>query len=83
MVQTPTRGYHETITRFYIWAVGRYLAARRAGQPSAPILDLTNELLGSRYGERSYPLDYYTRERLMSWEARTEWVEPDVRALEG
>lgn len=82
VAQTPTRGYHETITRFSIWAVGRYLAERRAAQPDAALLDLTNGLLTSRYGGRTFPLDYYTREHLMSWAARTGWVEPDLRALE-
>ena len=82
VIQTPQRGYHETITRLYIWAVGRYLAERRA-EPSPPaLLVLTNDLLASPYGERAFPLTYYTRERLMSWEARTGWVEPDLRALE-
>jgi hypothetical protein len=82
VVQTPTRGYHETITRFSIWAVRRYLAARRAEQPMASLLEVTNGLLASPYGDRSYPLDYYTRDHLMSWEARTGWVEPDRRPLE-
>jgi hypothetical protein len=82
VAQTPQRGYHETITRFYIWAVRRYLAERGAGAGAGSLLDLTNGLLASRYGDRSLPLDYYTRDHLMSWEARTGWVEPDRRALE-
>jgi hypothetical protein len=82
VVQTLTRGYHETITRFSIWAVRRYLAERWLEQPIASLLDLTNDLLASPYGDRRFPLDYYTREHLMSWEARTGWVEPDRRPLE-
>jgi hypothetical protein len=82
VVQTPTRGYHETITRFYIWAVRRYLAERRDGNSVVSLLALTNDLLTGLYGKRSFPLDYYTRDHLMSWEARTGWVEPDRKPLE-
>jgi hypothetical protein len=81
VVQTLTRGYHETITRFYIWAVRCYLAERWAAQPIASLLDLTNGLLDSRYGDRHFPLDYYTRDHLMSWDARTGWVAPDRKPL--
>lgn len=79
VVQTPQRGYHETITRFYIWAVRRYLAESEA---TVSLLELTNGLLTGPYGDRRFPLDYYTREHLMSWEARTGWVEPDRKSLE-
>ena len=34
IVQTPTGGYHETITRFYVWLVSR--AVRRSGGQGAP-----------------------------------------------
>ena len=77
VAQTPTRGYHETLTRFYMWAVRRYLA-------SAPIdgslADLANAAVAA-FADRELPLRYYSRDRLMSWEARTGWVEPDLQPL--
>jgi hypothetical protein len=33
------------------------------------------------HGDKTLPLKYYSRERLMSWEARTRWVEPDLSPL--
>jgi hypothetical protein len=75
--QTPTGGYHETITRFYIWVVGRFLASADVTKPR---FELANELF-EQWGDRSLPLQYYSKERISSWEARTGWVAPDLRPL--
>jgi len=76
--QTPTGGYHETITRFYLWAVGRHLCDAPEG---SSILDLANSLVAT-WGDKNRPLEYYSRDRLFSWEARTAWVEPDLKPLD-
>jgi len=34
------------------------------------------------HGGPDVPLAYYSRERLMSWEARTRWLEPDLQPLQ-
>ena len=75
--QTPGRGYHETITRFYLWAIRRHL---RDAPPDASLADLANTLVAA-WGDRNRPFEYYSRDRLMSWEARTGWVEPDLKKL--
>ena len=78
IVTTKESGYHETITLFYVWLVSKYLeGAARGGS----IVELVNGLLDT-YGDRSLPLEYYSKERLMSWEARTSWVEPDLKPLD-
>jgi hypothetical protein len=41
---------------------------------------LTAELM-RECGHKELPYQYYTKERLGSWEARLGWVEPDVKAL--
>lgn len=74
---TPTGGYHETLTLFWICAVSFYLGQASEGRS---ILALANGML-RLFGNSSLPLEYYTRERLMSWQARTSWVEPDLRPL--
>jgi hypothetical protein len=78
VVQTPTGGYHETLTRFYMWAVRRHLT--RAPLEGS-LADLANGAVAA-LADRTLPLDYWSRDRLLSWEARTRWVEPDLRPLD-
>ena len=73
--QTPTRGYHETLTVFYMWAVRSVLSTLPLDRS---IAELTNAVCIA-LDDRSIPLRYYSKERLMSWEARTGFVEPDIR----
>jgi hypothetical protein len=75
--QTPTGGYHETITLFYISMIDRLL---RSATPEESTVSLAARVI-DECGDRRLPLTYYTKERLMSWEARTRWVEPDLRSL--
>ncbi len=75
---TTTRGYHETLTRFYIGLIVHYLAGV---SDRADWLRVTNELV-ARHGDRDLPLRYYTRERLMSPAARAAWLEPDLVRLD-
>jgi hypothetical protein len=44
-------------------------------------VDLVNELLQTR-GDKKLPFEYYSKEKLMSWEARTCWVESDLKSLD-
>jgi hypothetical protein len=75
--QTPTGGYHETITLFYIRIIGKFLSTT---SPDCTLMMLVNSVI-SVCGDKNLPLEYYSRERLMSWEARTGWLEPDLKAL--
>lgn len=71
------QGYHETITRFWMELISRFLA----GVPEdAPIAESVNEVI-ARYGTKDLLFEYYTRERVMSEIARREWVEPDLKSL--
>jgi hypothetical protein len=73
ILTTPTSGYHETLTLFWIRLVRAHLAAHAH---DTPLVALANGLV-ARYDKHT-PLHYYTRERLFSPEARTGWVEPDL-----
>jgi hypothetical protein len=75
---TKTSGYHETITLFYIHVIRRFLSAAKS---DCTLAALANSLVNV-CGDKDLPLEYYSRERLMSWEARTGWLEPDMKALE-
>lgn len=77
IVQNKDSGYHETITLFYVWLVSKYLS----GTTHSSIVGLVNGLLNT-YGQKQLPLEYYSKELLMSWEARTGWVEPNLKPLD-
>lgn len=71
---TRTSGYHETLTRFWMWAVEKFIGEH----PTVlPIHELATALLNSPYADRSLPFTYYSKAHLMSSEARMNWVEPD------
>ncbi|HET7598958.1 MAG TPA: hypothetical protein VFK09_01625 [Gemmatimonadales bacterium] len=70
---TTGRGYHETLTVFYMRVVARYARETPAGDPAADA-----NLLYDRYGDRELPFRYYSRERLFSAAAKEEWVGPDL-----
>jgi hypothetical protein len=73
LVETPQRGYHETLTR--VWLVLVQAARRRGtGPDSASLLDQPGL-------ERTAPLAFYTRERLFSVAARAVFVPPDLAEL--
>jgi len=78
IVTTKDSGYHETITLFYMRVVSKHLSEADARES---IVDLTNQLIET-YGDKNLPLEYYSKERLMSWEARTHWAEPELKPLD-
>jgi len=75
---TDTEGYHNTITRAYLRGIRLFLEESDAARP---IHELVNELLMSPMGRRDWPLRFWSKERLMSVEARRGWVEPDLQAM--
>ncbi|MEG4113255.1 MULTISPECIES: hypothetical protein [unclassified Microcoleus] len=75
---TQNSGYHETLTLFWVRTIRQCLADESQNRS---IVDLANGLI-AKYADRTLPFRYYTRDRLMSWEARQNWVEPDMRAME-
>ena len=77
LVPTPTRGYHETMTRLYMRVVGRFV---REEMPEGDWATRAN-LLFDRHGARNLPLRYYSQELLMSPAARAGWVPPDREPL--
>ena len=78
IVSDADHGYHETITQFYVGVIGHHLS--RDGHDGS-VLSAVNSLLAAR-GHKELPFEYYSRERLMSREARARWVEPDLKAFE-
>ena len=77
-VNSDTEGYHETITRLFLHGVRLFLAEADLGEP---LHELVNELLLSPMGRREWPFRFYSRDRLLSVEARRGFANPDVAAL--
>jgi hypothetical protein len=71
---TPQK-YHETITLFWVHLLSRVYATSRGGRLK-DIVHANPQLL-----EKNFPLAYYSAGRLFSDEARTSWVEPDLKPL--
>jgi hypothetical protein len=67
--------YHETITLFWVHFLSRSYVASR-GERLEDIVRANPQLL-----EKNFPLAYYSAERLFSDEARTSWVDPDLKPL--
>ena len=76
--QTPSGGYHETLTIFRMSTVLAFLEmGRNVGRS---LVALANSLAAS--ADRDLPLRHYSRELLFSTEARANWVEPDLLPLD-
>lgn len=75
---TETSGYHETITRFFVWYIRRYLDN---ADPQRSFVAVVNDFC-AHHVESSSPLKFYSKERLLSVEARLGWVEPDLQTLD-
>lgn len=74
-VNSDSAGYHETITLASLRAARALLESMPAEATPAAALAA---LLASPLGEKNWPFTYWSRDRLMSAEARRNWVEPDL-----
>jgi hypothetical protein len=75
---SETRGYHETITRAYVTILSSYLASGNGESLGESV----SSFLASPAAGKDYLLHFYSKERLMSVEARAAWMEPDLGDLE-
>ncbi len=76
LVETPSRGYHETMTRVWLRLVAAAMRATPGHDDSQSFLAAHAASLG-----KDAPLRHYTRERLLSVTARACFVEPDLLPL--
>jgi hypothetical protein len=77
-VNSDSEGYHETITRVFLDGVRLFLTE---ADLTEPLHELVNELVLSPMGRPDWPLRFYSRERLLSVEARRKFIPPDLAAL--
>lgn len=70
-------GYHETITEFWLRMVWKFLGDAPENES---VTSLTNRLIADDDNkERIY--EYYSSDLLNSAEAKSHWVEPDLKPL--
>jgi len=77
IVTTKENGYHETMTMFWISMVKSFL---RDATLECSLVGLINALT-NLYANKHLPFEHYSRDLLMSWEARLNWIEPDLKPL--
>jgi hypothetical protein len=71
-VNSATHGYHETITAAYVELLAQFLESREDGESAGEAV----ARLSGPLAARDVLLAFYSREQLMSVEARATWVEP-------
>ena len=69
------KGYHETITQFWLQVVEEQLGSPRS---ESNFIARVNHLV-ERLGDKDLLFSYYSRERVLSEEARARWIEPDLK----
>ena len=69
--------YHQTITIFWVRLVHNYIHQRPS---AAPLYVLANEVI-DRFSDKNLIFTYYSRDRLLSPEGKSGWVDPDIRPL--
>ena len=74
---TPSSGYHETITAAYVTLLAAFLDTC----PELPLADRIVRMLTSPLADRDMLFTFYSRERLLSTDARARWVDPDLAPL--
>lgn len=77
-VNTPDNGYHETLTLFWITIISRFIKSHASGNPLAA---MEKDFLNCSQADKNLPFSYFSRQRLLSTEARSRWVEPDLQPL--
>jgi hypothetical protein len=76
--ERPDRGYHETITQAWMRLTHQALGDFGKSESSDAFLSRHGSLIS-----KDTLLVYYTKERLMSPDARRQFVEPDLKPLPG
>jgi hypothetical protein len=71
---TETSGYHETITCLYLAAIAEHIESHQ----ELGFSDSLQTLLESELADSRWPLQFYSRERLFSSQARQSWIEPET-----
>ena len=78
VANSPTSGYHETITVAYVRLIDAFLASFPDRTPLETRVAL---LVGGPLADKALLLRFWSKDLLMSAAARREWVAPDLAPL--
>jgi hypothetical protein len=70
------KGYHETMTQAWVRLVHLALERSGAAESADAFCDQQPQLM-----QKTTLQMFYSRERLMTWEAKREFVEPDLASF--
>ncbi len=79
-VNDDQNGYHETLTVFWLWAI-KEMFADENGKLHWNQDALDDLLFDETLADRNLWSEFYTKDRMMSVEARRGFVAPDLRAM--
>ncbi|MBI5914392.1 MAG: hypothetical protein HY842_03380 [Bacteroidetes bacterium] len=80
-VNDDQNGYHETMTVFWLWAL-REMFADENGKAHWDQETLDDLVFEESLADRNIWTDYYSKERMMSVEARRGYVGPDLQPMD-
>jgi hypothetical protein len=78
-MNTATSGYHDTLTRFWLWAIRKFL---QTTDKKLSYQILSNQLVSSHFANKALPFEFYSKEWIFTVEARLGWVEADLKKME-
>jgi hypothetical protein len=74
---TPTSGYHETLTIFWSRVILQFL--EKSPKMELPV---TIDVLVAEYGDkRNFSTEFYSFDVVKDTEARARWIEPDLKRI--
>jgi hypothetical protein len=77
VVNTPDRGYHETLTRFWSKAIADFVSQSVGSDATSSRLAMARAAV-KEFDDRQCWRRYYSFDVLRSREARREWIPPDL-----
>jgi hypothetical protein len=80
VLDAPESGYHETITVAFLHLVEYELASLR-NECNGESFDEKANAVAERLADKRVLLRYYSRECIMSADAKQGWIEPDLKPL--
>jgi len=76
---TADAGYHETLTRFWVFKIAAFLHRRAVDEPA---LEKVRAAVEHFAGRRDWFADHYSFDVVKSRQARAEWMKPDLRPID-